>query len=343
MPSVAETRQEVVHLVLPEHGNLYGNLFGGRMMAWIASAATLVAMRLARGNVVLGSMDDLDFLAPVRVGDLVVLRAQVEHVGRASMEVGVEVEAEQPRTGERRRATTAHLALVAVDEAGRPRPVGVAVEPATAEERVLAERARARKLARMQRLADRRERARDVAAEPEELRFAAEVSRLVFPEDAVGANMLFAGTLLQQLDECASIQAVRYARGPVVTASLDALDFYAPIFVGEIVTYRTAINYVGRTSMEIGVKVLAENPRTGELRHTCTAFLTAVHVGPDGRPAPLPPYEPQTAAERRRWQAAAERRQARQARLAGLRGGGGASEPEIAGGLRPGDRGMTVP
>ena len=78
MPAIAETRQELVHLVLPAHANVHGNLFGGRMMYWIASAATLPALRLARSSVLLGSMDDLDFLAPVRVGDLVTFRSQVE-------------------------------------------------------------------------------------------------------------------------------------------------------------------------------------------------------------------------------------------------------------------------
>lgn len=79
MPSIAETSQELVHLVLAEHANIQGSLFGGRMMYWITSAATLPALRLARSAVLLGSMDDLDFLAPVRVGDLVVLRSQIEH------------------------------------------------------------------------------------------------------------------------------------------------------------------------------------------------------------------------------------------------------------------------
>ena len=318
MPSIAETRQELVHLVLPEHANVHGNLFGGRMMYWIASAATLPALRLARSSVLLGSMDDLDFLAPVRVGDLVTFRSQVEYVGRSSMEVGVEVEAEHPRTGERRRATSAHVAMVAMDEEGRPRPVAATITPGDATERAVVEAARERKEARVRRLADRAAKAAEVEREEEHLRYALEVSRIVFPEDAVAGNKMFAGTLLLAIDEVASILAVRYARGPVVTASIDALDFYAPIYVGNIVIYQAAINHVGRTSIEVGVRVLAENPRAGTLRHTCTAYLTAVHVGPDGRPAPLPPFTPTTPAERRRWQEAEARRALRQARRAAL-------------------------
>lgn len=318
MPSIAETRQELVHLVLPEHANVQGNLFGGRMMYWITAAGTLPALRLARRAVVLGSMEDLDFLAPVRVGDMVFLRSEVEHVGRSSMEVGVEVEAENPRTGQRRRATSAHLSMVAVDDEGKPQPVGTAVLPTGAEEAALAAAAQARKEARDRRLAARQEPAGDVLAAERSLSHALEVSRIVFPEDAVAGNKMFAGTLLLALDEVAFILAVRYARGFVVTASIDALDFHAPILVGNIVTYLAAINHVGRTSIEVGVRVVAENPREGTLRHTCTAYLTSVHVGPDGRPAPLPPLQLETPDERRRWAEAEGRRALRQARRAAL-------------------------
>lgn len=322
MPSIAETSQELVHLVLPEHANNQGSLFGGRMMYWITSAATLPALRLARSAVLLGSMDDLDFLAPVRVGDLVVLRSQIEHVGRSSMEVAVEVEAEHPRTGERRRTTSAHLAMVAVDEQGRPRPVGAVITPAGPEERAAADAARARKEARDRRLADRASQATSQAITVDEdesgLRYAIDVPRIVFPEDAVAGNTMFAGTLLLALDEFASILAIRYARGPVVTASIDGLDFYAPILVGNIVRYQAAINHAGSTSIEVGVRVMVEDPRAATLRHTCTAYLTSVHVGPDGRPRPLPPFAPHTAAEQRRWREAEARRALRQRRRATL-------------------------
>jgi acyl-CoA hydrolase len=314
VPSIAETRQELVHLVLPEHANIQGNLFGGRMMHWIVTAATLPALRLARGPVVLGSMDDLDFLAPVRIGDLVVLRAQVERVGRSSMEVAVDVDAEQPRTGERRRATSAHLGMVAVDDTGRPRVVGASVVPEGPAERAAADAAQARKDARDRRLAEREAQAVE-AGDEDTPRYAIEVPRIVFPEDTIAGNTMFAGALLLALDEFASILAVRYARGLAVTASIDALDFYAPIPVGHLVVYQAAINHVGRTSLEIGVRVLAEDPRAATTRHTCTAYMTSVHIGPDSRPRPVPPFVPQTRAERRRWRDAVERRALRQRRL----------------------------
>src|SRR4030067_239659 len=126
MPSVAETTLEMIQLVLPEHANTRGTLYGGVMMNWITTAATMAAMNVARGTVVLGRMDARDFVAPVAIGDLVTLRAQVEYTGRSSLEVGVEVHAENPKLGARRLTTASHLAMVAVDDAGRARPVGAA-------------------------------------------------------------------------------------------------------------------------------------------------------------------------------------------------------------------------
>ena len=307
----------MVQLVLPEHANIRGILYGGLMMNWITTAATMAAMKVARGSVVLGSMDDLDFVDAVAIGDVVTLRAWVEYVGTASLEVGVEVHAENPRAGVRRLTTVAHLAMVAVDGVGRPRQVGTSITPAAPEEEALVDAARARKAERDRLLADRREQALRVAEAEGGATHALETVRLVFPDEAVFGTLAFAGRLMIHLDEAASLLAVRYCRCPVVTASIDALAFYSPIRIGEIVTFQAALNHVGHTSMEIGVRVLAEHPLKGERRHTCTAYLTMVHVDAEG-PKPVPPFTPRTEAERRRWDEAAARRIRRQARRAQL-------------------------
>ncbi len=306
----------MVQLVLPQHANPRGTLYGGRMMDWITTAATMAAMRLAHSSVVLASMDDLDFLYPVAVGDVVTVRAQVEYVGTSSMEVGVEVYSEDPRQGSRRRTTASHLALVAVDEQGHPRPIGVKVAPAGTDEARIYAAATTRKLERNARLADRTLQAARVDKESG-FTHTLEVTRVVFPEDTVMGRIMFAGRLMMHLDEITSVLALRYCRCTPVTASIDALAFYAPIRLGELVVYQAALNYVGRTSMEIGVKVLAEHPLTGERRHTCTAFLTLVHLTAEG-PQPVPPYTPRTEVEKRQWQEAQARREARVARRAQL-------------------------
>jgi acyl-CoA hydrolase len=104
-----------------------------------------------------------------------------------------------------------------------------------------------------------------------------------------------------------------------MTACLDALDFYSPIHTREVVVFKAGLNHVGTSSLEIGVKVLAERPWAGEVRHACTAFLTYVNLGLDLRPRPCPPYTPETPAERRRWEAAVVRREARLERVKRLK------------------------
>ncbi|MCG8555082.1 MAG: acyl-CoA thioesterase [Proteobacteria bacterium] len=123
-----DSRVEMTQIVLPAHTNVYGTSFGGVVMQWIDICAAVAAMRHAGGPVVTASVDRLDFLSPIRLGDVVVLRAQVNYASRTSMEVGCRVETQDPRTREQRTTTKAYLTLVAVDERGRPRAVA-AVEP----------------------------------------------------------------------------------------------------------------------------------------------------------------------------------------------------------------------
>ncbi|MDR5708711.1 MAG: acyl-CoA thioesterase [Armatimonadota bacterium] len=320
---ILQTRAETVQIVFPEHANDQGSLYGGRMMAWIATTGTLAASRLARGAVVLGAMDELNFLRPVRVGEVVTLEALVTDVGRSSLEVKVEVYAEDPRTETRRHTTSAHLAFVAVDEAGRPRPVGARVVAETEEEERLLRAARKRREERLARI----EAHRAPPQIPQPARHTVRSVRMVFPEDAIPGNLLFAGNLMMLLDEHAAIVATRYARGPVVTASVDALDFVNPVRVGQILHLLAALNFVGRSSMEVGLWVCVEDPFSGAMQHTCTTFVTLVHVNSEGRPHPLPPYVPETPEEQARYEAAMARRAQRLHRRETLRWSCGGSRP----------------
>jgi acyl-CoA hydrolase len=320
MASIADTATEMIQWVFPEHAGAPGQIHGGRMMEWITEAGSMAAARVARGTVVLGAMDDIDFLHPVKVGDIAILRAQVEHVGRSSLEVGVRVWGENVHTGARTVTLNSHLVFVSVGDDARPRPVPATIEPRDADEAALVEAARARRERRLARFAARAGRGAESAAEPDtDLAWRFESARSVLPEDALFGTMMFAGKLLMAVDEAGGILSMRYCRGLVMTACLDAMDFYSPIFTHEVVTFRAGLNYVGTSSLEIGVKVLAEVPWSGEVRHACTAFLTFVHLGPDLRPRPCPPFTPGTHAERRRWEQAQLRRDARLARVKRLK------------------------
>jgi len=320
MPSIAETATEMIQWVFPEHAGAPGQIHGGRMMQWIAQAGTMAAARVARGTVVLGAMDDIDFLHPVKVGQIAILRAQVEYVGTSSLEVGVRVWGESVATGERTVTLNSHLVFVSVDDHAKPRPVGAHIEPRDAAEAALVEAARARREQRLARFADRARREAEVERESDgELSWRFESARSVLPEDALFANMMFPGKMLMELDEAGGILSMRYCKGFVMTACLDAMDFYTPIWTHEVVTFKAALNHVGTSSLEVGVKVLAEKPWTGEVRHACTAFLTYVHLGEDLRPRPCRPFTPETLAERRRWQAALVRRERRLERVKRLK------------------------
>jgi acyl-CoA hydrolase len=323
MPSIAETTVEMVQLVFPEHAGAPGQIHGGRMMQWITQAGTLAAGRAARGTVVLGAMDDIDFLAPVRVGEIAILRAQVEYVGRSSLEVGVRVWAENVVTGRRVATLNSHLVFVNVDDAVRPRPVAEKIQPAGDEEAVLWEAARIRRDQRLARFAQRAGRnAGDTDGGDDDVRWRFESVRSVLPEDALFGTTMFSGKMLMDIDEAGGILSMRYCKGFVMTACLDAMDFYSPIVTYEVVTFKAGLNHVGRSSLEVGVKVLAEKPWTGEVRHACTAFLTFVHLGAtDGRfrPEPCRPFTPVTPAEQRRWQEALARRELRLERVKRLR------------------------
>ncbi|HXJ82173.1 MAG TPA: acyl-CoA thioesterase [Candidatus Methylomirabilis sp.] len=320
MLSICDTATEMVNWVFPEHAGAPGQIHGGRMMQWIATCGTIAASRVARGNVVLGAMDDIDFLHPVKVGEVAVLQAQVEYVGRCSLEVGVRVYAEKPATGERVPTLSSHLVFVKVDERVKPVPVAQQIVPRGADEEALFVAAQRRRTDRLRRFAQRAERALEIGDDgAEEVRWRFESCRSILPEEALFGDTMFAGKLLMDIDEAGGILSMRYCRGLVMTACLDALDFYSPISSSEVVTFKAGLNHVGTSSLEVGVKVLTEVPWTGEVRHACTAYLSFVHLGPDLRPRPCPPFLPSTPPERRRWQGALERRARRLERVEKLK------------------------
>ncbi len=141
-----------------------------------------------------------------------------------------------------------------------------------------------------------------------------ETTHLVMPADANGLGTAFGGRVMQWIDLAASMAAMRHTRLPVVTASIDQLSFLAPLRLREIAVLRAQVNAVFGSSMEVEVKVVAEDPGSGEKRQCCEAFLTMVALGPDGRPTKAPLLLPQTEEEDLRAQQAGARRADRLAR-----------------------------
>ena len=137
------------------------------------------------------------------------------------------------------------------------------------------------------------------------------VSELMMPHQVNNHGHVFGGVVLSMVDRAAGGASMRHAGRPCVTVSFDRVDFKEPIFTGEVVTCRARVNYVGTTSMEIGVRVEAENLFTRETRHTNSCYLTFVAIDANHRPVPVPPLKLETPEDERRFREGRKRREAR--------------------------------
>jgi uncharacterized protein (TIGR00369 family) len=137
------------------------------------------------------------------------------------------------------------------------------------------------------------------------------MAQVMNPQDANPAGNVHGGVIMKLIDTVAGSVAIRHARTNAVTASLDRLDFHYPAFIGDFITMRASLNLVGRSSMEVGIRVEAENLRTGQRRHMASAYMTYVAVDENGHPTPVPPLILETDEEKRRNREAKARRDRR--------------------------------
>ena len=143
------------------------------------------------------------------------------------------------------------------------------------------------------------------------------MTQIVMPMHTNGvAGVMFGGIMMQWIDVCAGVAAMRHAAGAVLTASIDRLDFLSPVQVGEIVVLQAMVNYVSRTSMEVGCRVETEHMQTRARRYVTKAYLTFVAIDDKGKPRPISSLELETEDDRRR-HAAAETRRTERLRAAG--------------------------
>ena len=138
-------------------------------------------------------------------------------------------------------------------------------------------------------------------------------SELALPNDANGLGNVLGGKVMHLVDLAGAMAAIRHARRPVVTLSVDRLQFLHPVRIGELIVLRSSVNRVFRTSMEVGVKVWVENYIAGTRRHVSSAYLTFVAVDRHGRHIPVPPVIPETDEEKLRYEDAGRRRELREA------------------------------
>lgn len=139
-----------------------------------------------------------------------------------------------------------------------------------------------------------------------------EISQLMMPQHANLAGVVFGGTILALADSVAYVCAARHAGPNCVTVSVDKVDFKQPIRIGEMVSCMASVNFVGKTSMEVGIKIMAEDLKTGTRRHTNSCYFTMVALDSAGKPIPAPALTLETDEDKRRNRAAQKRRAARE-------------------------------
>src|SRR5580704_13661137 len=155
-----------------------------------------------------------------------------------------------------------------------------------------------------------------------------EMTELILPNDTNTLGNLLGGRLMHFIDLVGAMAAYRHSRTHVVTASMEHIDFIAPVHVGDLLILKSSVNRAFRTSMEVGVKVWAENTLAGMHRHVASAYLTFVAVDPQERRVPVPPVQPETESEKRRFDDAGRRREIREQEAARRRA---AKPAELAG------------
>ena len=140
----------------------------------------------------------------------------------------------------------------------------------------------------------------------------------MLPSDANPMGNIHGGSILKLVDVAAAVAALRHARTQVVTASIDRMDFFNPVYVGNLLIMKASVNYAGRTSVEVGVRIEAEDLKTGRITQTGSSYITYVAIDEAGKPIVVPDVVPHSQEEKRRWREAKRRRRFR-LRLLGLR------------------------
>ena len=138
---------------------------------------------------------------------------------------------------------------------------------------------------------------------------------LVLPNDTNLLGNVLGGRVMHLMDMCSAMSAYKHARTAVVTASVDRLDFLAPVKMGEIMILKSSVNYTGKSSMEVGVRIESENPKTGHIHHTSSAYLTFVSINENGNPQRVDDIKPENDIQNRRFEEGKIRHEERKHRL----------------------------
>ncbi len=278
------TRIDVIRPVYPRYTNRYGTLYGGRLAWWVLESGAMAAMRVSRGYVVLGSIDYLFILSPVHVGEFLYIYSWVIGSTRHTLDVLSYAEARGLGGGVRPVSLSVQT-YVSVDDRVRSREHGVEVDACSLEARPLLD-IHEEWLGERQRLIESSRGLRGDVGRLE-VPYRVETYTMVLPDSTFSLpRVLDATKFFYIIDEVGALTAMRATGSPVVTASFDAAVFVSPAFVGDLLRVEAGVTGVGRTSLEVLLKVVAENPLEGRVNTMAQLYMVLVSIGPDGRPAP---------------------------------------------------------
>ncbi len=298
----------ISQVVFPRDTNELGLATAGVIMKGIDIAASLTAARHSRRKIVTASLDRMNFINPARLWELVTTTCFLTKTWRSSMEVEVQVRAENMRTGEGRCVAVGYLVFVALDdEMHKPTAIPPLAITADKEQR-RAEEAEARKQSRIQEL-ETIGKHEDTLIDRSDM--PQSVMRTMTPNDSNIHQNVFGGIILELIHHAGEKVAFRHVNGPVIAVRQDRMSFEQPAYIGEEVKAEAVITRTWNTSMEVQVDVTARDHKTQECRKVASSYLVFVAQAPDGKPRPLAPFEPRTPKQRQRWEEADIRRAVR--------------------------------
>jgi acyl-CoA hydrolase len=279
--------------------NFLGRLHGGEMLKQLVDTGMLAAMKVSRSLAIIASLDEVELKKGINLGDIIILRAQVDYIGKSSMEVQIRA---YRNDEEMVRATAAY---VKVDDFLKPVPINEKIEPKDENERLIYEEALRRRLKRLEIIKDKELLRFSERSLIEGLRY--RVSNLVYvsPELTYNGQIISAGKLLKLMDEVGGILALNFIGHPlntednVVTVAISTTPFLTPVRLGEILEINSGLAYVGNTSITVLLDVVKIDPKTWRRERVTFSYFTYVRIDRNGKPRKVPEYTPITEEEKR--------------------------------------------
>ncbi|WP_338603767.1 hotdog domain-containing protein [Sulfolobus tengchongensis] len=307
---ISDTVVETYRIVHYEQTNFLNRLHGGDMLFFLVETGMLSATKVAKGTSLLASLDDVVFKKPVKLGDIIRVRAETVYIGNTSLEVEINA------FNQNEEVVSAYATYVKVDDLLRPVPVGVKIVEENEEEKRKIEEIKKRRESKLSKIADRQKmrfRTEDIT---EGIRYKISNVIHVSPELTYDGKIMSAGKLLKLMDDIGGVvcfnyigynNSTDYTSGAVVTVAVKGLTFYSPIRLNDIITIRAGLIYVGNTSADVIINVIREDMK-GLKEHVATAYFTYVRIDKEGKPIKMPKYIPVTDREKNLYEEALLRR-----------------------------------